>query len=267
MGIPKVIQIFEFMKCELSRIMAYQSYKLQFSRPKSKVFLLLSIFRCSFISSSVFLTLISVQRVVLIKSLNQTTHLFTWKKTFAYFCLIWTILVLLQLLPLLEVWGHIGHKEGLPYCYLNSGLNKLIHMVGYFLPLITLIICYVIIHKRIKDAGLKEREVQVTKTALKVVGTFVLLYTAGFIVYIFNPMPGPNAVPQLHVAVYLLGWSHAFVNPIIYIYYNGFFRKQFCRVLKIKIEDDDNTSSMSPQPRPSGSGNSGTKSCLLSQTP
>ena len=235
---------------------------------------MLYIFRCSFISSSVFLTLISVQRVVLIKSLNQTTHLFTWKKTLAYFCLLWTILVLLHLLPAYKVWGQIGHTEGLPYYNLKTGggnaftdLNKLIHMVGYFLPLITLTICYVIIHRRIKDAGLKEREVQVTKTALKVVGTFVLLYTAGFIVYIFNPMPGPNAVPQLHVAVYLLGWSHAFVNPIIYIYYNGFFRKQFCRVLKIKIEDDDNTSSMSPQPRPSGSGNSGTKSSLLSQTP
>ena len=94
-------------------------------------------------SSGVFLTLISVQRVILIRSLNQNTQAFTWKKTFGYFCLLWTILILLQLLPALRVWGQMGVKDGLPYCTVWSegvsdftDINKLIHMFGYFLPFI-----------------------------------------------------------------------------------------------------------------------------------
>ena len=78
-----------------------------------------------------------------------------------------------------------------------------------------------------------------TKTAIRVVGAFVFLYTPGFLVFTFNPMPGEKAVPQLHVAAYLLAWSHAFINPIIYTYYNRFFRRAACKVLKIKAEEDD----------------------------
>ena len=72
--------------------------------------------RCSFLSSGVFSTLISVQRVILIESLNQNIQAFTWKKTFGYFCLVWTILILFHLLQALRVWGQIGVKDGLPYC-------------------------------------------------------------------------------------------------------------------------------------------------------
>ena len=190
------------------------------------------------------MTLISVQRVILIRSLNQNTQTFTWKKTFGYFCLLWTILILFQLLPAFRVWGQIGVKEGLPYCFMwNEGgstltdINKLIHLFGYFLPFISLIACYKLIHKSIKEAS-TGRECQVTKTSLIVVGSFVFVYTPGFIVYMFNKLPGENAVPELHVVTYLLGWSHAFINPIIYIYFNGFFRKEFCRILKIKVEGD-----------------------------
>jgi len=191
------------------------------------------------------LTLISVQRVILIRSLNQNTQTFTWKKTFGYFCLLWTILILVQLLPAFRVWGQIGIKDGLPYCTIwNEGgstltdINKLIHyLFGYFLPFISLIACYKLIHKSIKEAS-TGREWQVTKTSLIVVGSFVFVYTPGFIVQMFNKLPGENAVPDLHVAAYLLGWSHAFINPIIYIFFNGFFRKEFCRVLKISGEQD-----------------------------
>ena len=75
-----------------------------------------------------------------------------------------------------------------------------------------------------------------------VVGSFVFVYTPGFIVYTFNELPGKYALPELHVAVYLLGFSHAFINPVIYIYFNGFYRKEFCRILKIKGNSDLDTS-------------------------
>ena len=131
----------------------------------------------------------------------------------------------------------------MPFCTIWSvdgstltDINKLIHyLFGYFLPFISLIACYKLIHKSIKEAS-TGREWQVTKTSLIVVGSFVFVYTPGTIVYTFNKLPGENAVPDLHVVTYVLSWSHAFVNPIIYIYFNGFFRKEFCRILKINNE-------------------------------
>jgi len=196
----------------------------------------------------VFLTLISLQRVILIRSLNQNTQEFTWKKTFGYFCVLWTILILFHLLSALRVVGQIGVKHGLPYCSIWSDIGKFTHMFWYFLPCISLFVCYKLIHKSIKEIN-TGKEYQVTKTSFIAIGSFVFVYTPGFIVYILNKLPGENAVPELHVAVYLLGWSHAFINPIIYIYFNGFFREEFCKVLKIKGDYsnwDQSTSGPSP---------------------
>ena len=182
-------------------------------------------------------TLISLQRVILIRSLNQNTQEFTWKKTFGYFCVLWTILILFHLLSAVRVLGQIGVKHGLPYCSIWSDIGKFTHMFWYFLPCISLFVCYKLIHKSIKEIN-TGKEYQVTKTSFIAIGSFVFVYTPGFIVYILNKLPGENAVPELHVAVYLLGWSHAFINPIIYIYFNGFFRKEFCKILKIKVDGD-----------------------------
>ena len=135
------------------------------------------------------MALIGVQRVILIRSLNQNTQAFTWKKTFGYFCLLWTILILFHLLPALRVWGQIGVKDGLPYCtvWSEDGSNftdvtKLFYMFGYFLPFISLIACYKLIHKIIKEST-SGREDQVTKTSFIAIGSFVFVYTPGFIVY------------------------------------------------------------------------------------
>ena len=155
-------------------------------------------------TSGVFLTLISLQRVILIRSLNQNTQAFTWKKTFGYFCLLWTILILFQLLPALRVWGQIGVKDGLPYCFMwteggstLTDINKLIHLFGYFLPFISLIACFKLILKIIKESttGMED---QVTKTSFIAIGSYVFVYTPGFIVFMFNKIPGENAV-HVHV--------------------------------------------------------------------
>ena len=141
-------------------------------------------------------------------------------------------------------WGQIGAKDGLPYCTMwreggsnFTDINRLIFLFGYFAPLISLIACYKLIYKVIKEST-TGRDDQVNKTAFIVIGSFVFVFTPDVLVYTFNKLPGENAVPELHVAVYLLGWSHAFINPIIYIYFNGFFRKEFCKILKIKVDGD-----------------------------
>ena len=112
-----------------------------------------------------------------------------------------------------------------------------IFLFGYFAHLISLIACYKLIYKVIKEST-TGRDDQVNKTAFIVIGSFVFVFTPDVLVYTFNKLPGENAVPELHVAVYLLAWSHAFINPIIYIFFNEFYRKEFCRILKIKVDGE-----------------------------
>ena len=214
-----------------------------------------------------FLTLISLQRVILIRSLNQNTQEFTWKKTFGYFCVLWTILILFHLLSAVRVLGQIGVKHGLPYCSIWSDIGKFTHMFWYFMPCISLIVCYKLIHKSIKEIN-TGKEYQVTKTSFIAIGSFVIVYTPGFIVYVLNKLPGENAVPELHVAVYLLGWSHAFINPIIYIYFNGFFREEFCKVLKIKGDYSNwDQSTNGPSPSRSRTLRKASTITMVSSTP
>ena len=66
----------------------------------------------------------------------------------------WKLVILFQLLPAFEVWGQIGIKPGIPYCFMwkeggnaFTDPNKLIHLFGYFTPLISLIASYIYIHK------------------------------------------------------------------------------------------------------------------------
>ena len=73
------------------------------------------------------------------------------------------------------------------------------------------------------------------------VGSYLFLFTPGLIVLSFNPMTEP--IPPLHATVYLLAWSHAFINPIIYIYFNGFFRREIGKILKIEESTTINTES------------------------
>ena len=116
---------------------------------------------------------------------------------------------MILLLPKYKLWGELGHKDGYPYCFiwLENGTvltdpNKLGHIFGYFSPLFTLVISFYLIRKEMFSP---EKEWTVTKTALMVVGSFVFVYTPGFVVYFFNPLKDANFLPGLHVCTYLLG--------------------------------------------------------------
>ena len=59
----------------------------------------------------------------------------------------------------IRLWGQIGAKDGLPHCTMwNEGgsaftdINRLIFLFGYFAPLISLIACYKLIYKIIKES-------------------------------------------------------------------------------------------------------------------
>ena len=92
-----------------------------------------------------------------------------------------------------------------------------------------------------------------TKTVMIVVGNFVFIYTPGFIVYMFNKLDKPSGLPWLHVTTYILGWSHAFINPIIYLFFNQPYRQEFCRILNIKENGEAKTFSTNSRAVPPNS--------------
>ena len=70
------------------------------------------------------------------------------------------------------------------------------------------------------------------------VGSYILIYTPGFLNYLFNKdLLGENVRPKLALASFNIGWSHAFINPIISILFNPLYRNECLKVLKIKKEE------------------------------
>ena len=169
--------------------------------------LFVSDFRCTLFSSVTFMALIIFQRVVAIKRVKMAPKMFGWKMSCFHLCMVWLSVFLILLLPVFKVWGQLGHKDGYPYCFIwvENGTaltdpNKLGHIVGYSIPLLLLIISFCILGQELESCV-------ITRTAVMVVGSFVFVYTPGFIVYIFNPREHGDFLSGLHVFTYILGKS------------------------------------------------------------
>ena len=140
----------------------------------------------------------------------------------------------------------IGHRPGCPFCTVwknNQDAvlypDTLIYFLGYCFPLLFLILCYSLMYKQLKDYSLRAgKEGKMTKAALIMVGSYILIYTPGFVNYLFNKDISGERVSQILALVsYNTGWSHAFINPIISILFNPLYRNECLKVLKIKKEE------------------------------
>ena len=190
--------------------------------------------------------MISLQRVLSMRSLNTGYSFFTPIRTLAFMLTLWTILVSYLLLPAFNVWDKIGHRPGHPFCTVWKN-NKdtvlypdtLIYFLGYCFPLLFLILCYSLMYKQLKDYSLHaDKEGKMTKAALIMVGSYILIYTPGFLNSLFNKdLSGENIRPKLALASFNIGWSHAFINPIISILFNPLYRNECLKIMNIKKEE------------------------------
>ena len=191
------------------------------------------------------MSMISLQRALSMRSLLRNYSFFTPKKTLACMTILWTILVSFHFLPAFNIWGKIGHRSGYPFCTIwknNEDVffypDTLVYLFGYFFPLIVLIISYALMYKQLKDSTFRAgKEGQVSKSALIMVGGFVFIYTPGLLNYLFNDLSSDQGIPQLASAALICAWSHAFINPICYIFFNSYYRTEYLITLKIKKRD------------------------------
>ncbi len=132
-------------------------------------------------------------------------------------------------------------------------------IIGFLLPSIIMVVSYALIYKRIRSLGnqmrqafdvstdtgldannvnnvswqLRKREKNITKTGLLVCASYIVCFMPSALMLAFHPMPPNNDLPGLHVAGYIIYWCSGFVNPVIYVVSNKYYRQAmfdtFCR--------------------------------------
>ncbi len=116
--------------------------------------------------------------------------------------------------------------------------------LGFFLPLIIISMCYLLIVIKVKSSGMrvgstkrKRSERKVTRMVSIVVVVFVLCWLP---FYVFNVTSVTGTVPTTTVLkstfdfVVVLGYANSCANPILYAFLSDNFKKSFQNVLCLK---------------------------------
>ena len=77
-----------------------------------------------------------------------------------------------------------------------------------------------------------EREERLSKCFTYIFVTFAVCFTPWAILTTVDPIP-PSTLGWLHMATYILSWSSAFINPIIYGVCNSNYQNAFKNLIEI----------------------------------
>ena len=153
-----------------------------------------------------------------------------------------------MLIPYTQTWGQLGYEPQIFNCtimeYYCKSPMKTFLMVGCGLPCLVISFCYAKIYWKVKQTGhhvldkmdqdvtnlalerqIKKREAQITKTTLMIWLGYGVCFLPTTLIMAIDPMPPNKEHPGLHVAGYIIFWCSGFINPIIYIVSNKYYRK------------------------------------------
>ena len=80
-------------------------------------------------------------------------------------------------------------------------------------------------------AQTKERERSLTLTFALIYLTFLICFLPWGVLTVLDPIP-PSQLGWLHMITYILSWSSAFVNPVIYCLTNKYYLEAFRQLLR-----------------------------------
>ena len=80
-------------------------------------------------------------------------------------------------------------------------------------------------------AQTKERERSLTLTFALIYLTFLICFLPWGLLTVLDPIP-PSHLGWLHMVTYVLSWSSAFVNPVIYCLTNKYYLEAFRQLLR-----------------------------------
>ena len=68
------------------------------------------------------------------------------------------------------------------------------------------------------------KPVELCKICIHIISGYTLCFLPTTLVMVIDPMPPKRNYPGLHVGTYIIFWCSGFINPIIYIMTNKYYR-------------------------------------------
>ena len=196
---------------------------------------------------------IAVNRYVSIYYPMKSKRYFSTKRCVFYVSCIWAYEMVI-FLPIFGGWGHIVYDADLTFCVLDkqsSSFNIFSLIVSIVLPTIVTIVCYVAIFIKVRRSKQKIRSHQTKNVATFQKGDVRFAVQMLIIMAICYISWAPYiVVMRLYTGV--AAWYvkliimcalvfNSIVNPFVYFYYNGVFRRECLRIIrcqKVGIEPE-----------------------------
>jgi len=196
---------------------------------------------------------------------------------------VWLISFGVMYFPLTETWGQFGYDPQIFACTIMESEGEtfmpMMTAAGIGIPCVVITLSYLAIYWKVKSTGratrraargrdgtsevfgphtmaaqTKQRERSITITFSLIFITFIVCYLPNGLLILLDPIP-PSQLGWLHMVSYILTWTSAFINPVIYCLVNKYYLdtfKQLFKRLRIPVHcsreaDALDTSQSSPQ--------------------
>ncbi|KAF5921711.1 C-X-C chemokine receptor type 6 [Diceros bicornis minor] len=199
---------------------------------------LLGIYTLNFYTSMLILTCITVDRFIAVvratKAYNQQAKRMTWGKVI---CLSIWVTSLLVSLPQI-IYGNVLYFDKLICGYHNEEISTVVlatqMTLGFFLPLLAMIVCYSVIIKTLLNARGFQKHKSL-KIIFLVVAVFLLTQTPFNLVKLIRSISWEYYTKtSFHYAIIVteaIAYLRACLNPVLYAFVGLKFRKNFWKLV------------------------------------
>ncbi|RWS22737.1 7 transmembrane receptor (rhodopsin family)-like protein 11 [Leptotrombidium deliense] len=208
----------------------------------------LSLFYCTFFSTLFTLTLIAVNRLILIVY-NPIYHkVYTKLNVTLMIISTWLLSLFLALIPYFKIWGQYKlDKRARNWCGIrgaegtssNAWPRDFFFILGFALPGITMVFTYGMIWFKVIHSGNNfrtnksaERNFKLFKLIVIIFGTFILCYFPNLFIRAIAKQRGYGYVKAIGI---ILIWLNCCLNPIIYFSFNQEYRFALERMLGFRL--------------------------------
>ncbi|KAF7494863.1 Protein trapped in endoderm-1 [Sarcoptes scabiei] len=216
-------------------------------------------------SSLMLITMITINRFILIAYTNLYHRIYIKRNVLAMILFCYLFSFGLLAVPLFEFWGRTGYRDDTFSCTIlrdhrGRSPKKFLFILGFFLPMLTILICYGLIWfiikyktKRFNCSSKEERSddprslksdrikmkptrmmksiqrrgLRLTILIVVIFGAFILCFLPLFIGNVLIP---ENRYPYFHIIASVIAWSNSCVNPFLYFAMNQRYRQAFNRL-------------------------------------
>lgn len=201
--------------------------------------ILLGVYTLNFYTSMLILTCITMDRFMAVvqatKAYNQQAKRMSWGKAICVSTWVFSLLVSLPQI----IYGDVRHQDKSICGYHDDGISTLVLAIqmslGFFLPLLAMIVCYSVIIKTLLHARGFQRHKSL-KIIFLVVAMFVLTQTPFNLVKLvrstsweyYTMVSFDYAVTVTEAIAYL----RACLNPMLYAFVGLKFRRNFWKLVK-----------------------------------